>query len=65
MGLRDRDYMQDDSGEERGRRYDDEVQEAEYGGFRARRQGQNRKLVIILLVAIAVLVTLGILSTSK
>ena len=65
MALRDRDYMKDDGGEERGRSYDDEVREAEFGGFRARRQAQNRKLVIILLVAIAVLVTLGILSTSK
>ena len=65
MGLRDRDYMQNEGGEERGRRYDDEAREAEYGSFRAKRQGQLRKLVVVFLVAIAVVVVLAILGAKK
>ncbi len=65
MGLRDRDYMQDEGGEERGRRYDDEAREAQYGSFLAKRQKQNRKLIIIFLIAVAVIVALAILTSAK
>jgi hypothetical protein len=66
MALRDRDYMQDDDdGEERGRRYDDEVREAEFGSFRKKQQGQARKLVIIFLIAIAVLLAIAFLTSGK
>jgi hypothetical protein len=57
--------MQDDDGEERGRRYDDDVREAEFGSFRKKQQGQLRKLVIIFLIAIAVVVALALLTSSK
>jgi hypothetical protein len=61
MGLKERDYMQDQGGEERGRRYDREADEARYGGFRSQRQAQLRKLVIIVPIVIAVLVALALL----
>jgi hypothetical protein len=48
MGLHDRDYMKDQGGEERGRRYENEAQEAKYGSFMAKCQRQNRKLIIVL-----------------
>ncbi len=64
MGLRDRDYMQDDGGEERGRRFEEQAQEAEYGSSRAKRQAHLRKLAIFFLVLICVLVAIAVL-TSK
>ena len=65
MGLRDRDYMQDEGGEDRGRRYDDEAREAQYGGFLSKRQKQNRKLIIVFLIVIAVILLLAILTSKK
>ena len=65
MGLRDRDYMQDEGGEEKGRRYDHEAHEAKYGDFLTKRQGQNRKLIIVFLVIIAVILALAIFSSMK
>ena len=65
MALKDRDYMQDDDGEDRGRRYDDEAREAEFGTFRKKQQGQLRKLVIIFLIAIAVVLAVAFLTSSK
>jgi hypothetical protein len=65
MGLHDRDYMQDEGGEQRGRRYDHDSHEAKYGDFLTKRQSQNRKLTIIFLVVIAVVVALVILTSSK
>ena len=65
MGLRDRDYMQDEGGEEKGRRYDHEEHEAKYGDFLTKRQGQNRKVVIVFLLVIAVIVALAIFSSMK
>ncbi|HWW01427.1 MAG TPA: hypothetical protein VNZ64_17150 [Candidatus Acidoferrum sp.] len=65
MGLRDRDYMQDEGAEERGRRYDKDADEAKYGDFHTKRQSQNRKLIIFFLVVIAAIVALAILTSSK
>ena len=65
MGLRDRDYMQDEGGEEKGSRYDHEAHEAKYGDFLTKRQGQNRKLIIVFLVVIVVIVAVAILSSMK
>ncbi len=65
MGLRDRDYMQDEGGEERGRRYDHDAHEAKYGDFLAKPQRGNRKLIIVFLVVIAAIVALAILTSSK
>ena len=64
MGLRDRDYMQDSGGEERGRRFDDEAREAEYGSFTAKRQKQLRKVALTFLIVILVIGAL-VLITSK
>lgn len=63
MGLRDRDYMKSGDGEERGRRYDDESREAEYGDFRAKRQAQFRRAVIFLLIIVAVLFAIAFLTS--
>ncbi|HEY5915048.1 MAG TPA: hypothetical protein VJA21_31020 [Verrucomicrobiae bacterium] len=65
MGLRDRDYMQDEGGEERGRRYDHAAHEAKYGDFLTKRQRGNRKLIVVFLVVIAAIVALAILTSSK
>jgi hypothetical protein len=65
MGLRDRDYMKGDDGEGRGRRYDDEARQAEYGDFRAKRQAQFRRTVIIFLIGIVVLFVIAFLTSKK
>ena len=65
MGLHDRDYMKDDDGEGRGRRYDDETQEAKYGEFRTKRQAQFRRAVIIVLIAVVVLFVIAFLTSTK
>ena len=65
MGLRDRDYMRDAGGEDRGRRYEDEAREAEYGSFQAKRQAQFRKLVLFALIATAAIVALAVLTSNK
>jgi len=61
MGLQDRDYMKGGpDGEDRGRRYDDEAREADYGEFTNKRQAQFRRGFIVLLIVIIVLFAIAL-----
>ena len=53
--------MKGDDGEERGRHYDDEVREAEYGDSQVRRQAQFRWLVLVLFFVVTVIIAFSFL----
>ena len=57
--------MQGDDAEERGRRYEREAEEQKYGDFRARRQAQSRKLLLLFLLGVGIIVAIAILTSLK
>ena len=65
MGLRDRDYMKKQPGDEDFRRYEKEVFDAEYGQADSQRSARLRKLVIAFVVLILLVIVVGALVSSR
>jgi predicted nucleic acid-binding Zn ribbon protein len=57
--------MKGDDGEERGRRYEDEAREAEYGDYTRKRQAQFRRAVLIFFIAIVVILVVSFLMSKR
>ncbi len=65
MGIRDRDYMKRQPGDEDYRRYEQESQEVEYGDYAAKRKANIRRTIIIFLIILVAVFTAAVLFTTE